>query len=92
MDASPETVHEGKLLYGRNCSGCHGLDAVAGTIPDLRYATKAVHDQFEAIVLEGTRSSLGMPSFRDLLRADQVHAIQAYVLSRAKEGATLPSK
>ena len=88
MNASPETVHEGKLLYGRNCSGCHGLDAIAGTVPDLRYSTKSVHDQFEAIVIGGMRSSLGMPSFKDLLSADQVRAIQAYVLSRAKDGGT----
>jgi quinohemoprotein ethanol dehydrogenase len=92
MNASPETVHEGKLLYGRNCSGCYGLDAIAGTVPDLRYATRAVHDQFDAIVIGGARLSLGMPSFKDLLTADQAHAIQAYVLSRAAEGATPPSK
>ena len=86
MNASAETVHEGKLLYGGNCAQCHGLDVVAGPLPDLRYATRTVHEQFEAIVLGGTRSSLGMPSFRDLLNADQVRAIQAYILSRAGEG------
>jgi len=56
-------------------------------MPDLRYATKAVHAQFEAIVLGGTRSSLGMPSFQKILNTDQVRAIQTYVLSRAAEGA-----
>jgi quinohemoprotein ethanol dehydrogenase len=92
MNASPETVHEGKLLYGANCPICHGLDVVAGPLPDLRYATRTVHEQFEAIVLDGTRSSLGMPSFKDLLSATQVRAIQAYVLSRASEGAKPASK
>ena len=92
MNASPETVHEGKLLYGANCPMCHGLDVVAGPLPDLRYATRTVHEQFEAIVLDGTRSSLGMPSFKDLLNATQVPAIQAYVLSRASEGAKPASK
>ena len=87
MNASPETVHEGKLLYGGKCAQCHGMDVVAGPLPDLRYATKTVHEQFEAIVLGGTRSLLGMPSFKDLLSADQVRAIQAYILSRANEGA-----
>jgi mono/diheme cytochrome c family protein len=87
INASPETVHEGKLLYGANCSACHGLDVAAGPLPDLRYSTRAVHEQFEAIVLGGTRSSLGMPSFMDLLSADQVRAIQAYILQRAGEGA-----
>jgi mono/diheme cytochrome c family protein len=61
-------------------------------MPDLRYATRTVHDQFEAIVLGGTRSSLGMPSFKDLLNADQVRAIQSYILQRAGEGAKPKSK
>ena len=85
MNASPETLHEGKLLYGGKCAPCHGIDVVAGPLPDLRYATKTVHDQFEAIVLGGARSSLGMPSFKDLLSADEVRTIQAYILSRAGE-------
>lgn len=92
MTVSPETVHEGKLLYGANCAQCHGLDVVAGPLPDLRYITRTVHEQFEAIVLGGTRSSLGMPSFKDLLSVDQMRAIQAYVLSRASEGANAASK
>jgi quinohemoprotein ethanol dehydrogenase len=92
MNASAQAIHEGKILYGANCAGCHGLNVVAGPNPDLRYATKAVHDQFDAIVLGGARSSLGMPSFKDLLTADQVKAIQAYVLARAKDGANPPSQ
>ena len=74
-------------MFSDNCASCHGTDAVAGAMPDLRYATKAVHAQFEAIVLGGTRSSLGMPSFQKILNTDQVRAIQTYVLSRAAEGA-----
>jgi len=88
MNASAEVIHEGKLLYGTYCAQCHGFDAVAGPLPDLRYATRPVHEQFEAIVLGGGRATLGMPSFIDLLKPDQVKAIQAYVLSRAKEAAT----
>ena len=92
MNASPQTIHEGKLLYGASCAQCHGMDVVAGPLPDLRYATKVVHEQFEAIVLGGTRSSLGMPSFKDRLNGGQVRAIQAYVLSRASEGGKPASK
>ncbi len=92
MNASLERIHEGELLYGGKCAHCHGANAVAGPLPDLRYATKAVHEQFEAIVLGGTRSSLGMPLFKDMLSVDQVRAIQAYILSRAGEGANPPSK
>jgi PQQ-dependent dehydrogenase (methanol/ethanol family) len=93
MDTSGATVREGKFLYADFCFGCHGVDAVAGSgIPDLRYATAQVHQQFAAIVLSGARESRGMPSFKDLLTSKQVRAIQAYVLSRAAASAESPSK
>jgi quinohemoprotein ethanol dehydrogenase len=82
---SASVAREGEALYNTNCMGCHGFNAVAGPLPDLRYAAKEVHEQFEDIVLGGQREMLGMPSFRRILKADQVRAIQAYVLSRAAE-------
>jgi quinohemoprotein ethanol dehydrogenase len=92
MNASPEMIHDGQLLYAANCTSCHGLNVVAGPLPDLRYSTRQVHEQFEAIVLGGARATLGMPPFKDLLTPDQVKAIQAYVLSRSKEDSTAPTK
>ena len=89
-DASPETIDEGRILYALHCFACHGVNAVAGPLPDLRYATLDVHEQFLSIVLGGARQELGMPSFGDLLTAEQAEAIQAYVLSRAAESATSP--
>jgi quinohemoprotein ethanol dehydrogenase len=85
--ASPATIAEGRGLYDSYCYSCHGVAAVAGALPDLRYATAAVHRDFEAIVLQGARAPLGMPSFGDLLSPAQVRAIQAYVLHRARESA-----
>ena len=61
------------------------MNAVAGPLPDLRYATKQVHDQFADIVVGGGRQTFGMPSFHDILTPEQVDEIQAYVLSRAAE-------
>ena len=87
INASRETVHEGNILYRTYCYHCHGFNAVAGSLPDLRYATAKVHKQFSSIVLGGARESRGMPSFKDLLNETQVHAIEAYVLSRAEESA-----
>lgn len=84
MNASQESVREGKFLYAAFCYRCHGVDAVAGSgVPDLRYATAQVHQQFASIVLGGAREARGMPSFSDLLTRDQLRTIQAYVLSRA---------
>jgi mono/diheme cytochrome c family protein len=92
MNASQGSVREGKFLYASLCYRCHGVDAVAGSgVPDLRYATAQVHQQFAAIVLGGIRESRGMPSFKDLLSPKQVRAIQAYVLSRAAASAAPPS-
>jgi len=88
VTASTDTVKQGGELYDRHCMICHGLNAVAGPIPDLRYASAQTHTQFEQIVRGGMRASLGMPGFADLLSGDQVKAIQQYVLSRAHESAT----
>ena len=83
IDTTPAAIHEGEMLYRTYCRFCHGRDAIAGPLPDLRYATADVHRQFESIVLGGARRQLGMPSFGDKLRSSQVRAIQAWVLSRA---------
>jgi quinohemoprotein ethanol dehydrogenase len=87
MSASPQMIHEGRLLFNGQCANCHGLNAVAGALPDLRYASKAVHEQFESIVVGGARASQGMPSFEKIFRPEQVRAIQAYILSRSRESA-----
>src|ERR1700745_2896105 len=84
INAMPATVHEGDVLFAKYCLYCHGVNAVAGSgIPDLRYATGETHHQFEAIVLGGARESLGMPSFGDVLKREQLPATPASILSRA---------
>jgi quinohemoprotein ethanol dehydrogenase len=83
LDTTPAALHEGELLYRTYCRFCHGRNAIAGSLPDLRYATADVHKQFDAIVRGGARKALGMPSFADDLDASQVRAIEAYVLARA---------
>jgi quinohemoprotein ethanol dehydrogenase len=89
MNASRATVREGKFVYADFCFVCHGVDAVSGSgIPDLRYSTAQVHQQFAAIVLDGARESRGMPSFKGLLTPEQVRAVQAYVLTRAAAAAS----
>jgi quinohemoprotein ethanol dehydrogenase len=85
VNAPATTVHQGGLLFNSQCAGCHGVNAVAGPLPDLRYATKETHQEFEDIVLGGNRAQLGMPSFQKILNAQQVRAIQAYILSRAHQ-------
>jgi PQQ-dependent dehydrogenase (methanol/ethanol family) len=87
VDASPQLVHQGELLFGDNCAGCHGGKAIAGPLPDLRYSRKETLEDIEGIVLGGKRAALGMPSFQKILNAGQVKAIQAYIVARAREDA-----
>ncbi len=88
LEASAEEVRRGGTLYQRSCGVCHGLQVVGGgVIPDLRFASRRVHEEFVAIVLGGTRQAQGMPSFAGRLESDEVRAIQAYVLARAREDA-----
>ena len=83
--APPKVVHEGGLLFNAHCAMCHGINAVAGPVPDLRYANKGTLEQIDEIVLHGKRATLGMPSFEKILDGAQVHAIQAYIIARAQE-------
>jgi PQQ-dependent dehydrogenase (methanol/ethanol family) len=85
--ASAKTIKQGGMLFNSVCAPCHGINAVAGPTPDLRYLNKGTHEQFQNIVLGGARASLGMPSFQKILTPDQVQAIQAYILTRSKESA-----
>mgnify|MGYP001457115187 FL=1 len=84
FDTTAEAIREGGFLYSTYCLACHGINVIAGPVPDLRYSTAEVHGQFEQIVRGGARKTLGMPSFADKLASQQVRAIQAYVLSRAE--------
>ena len=86
-NAPKKVIEEGSVLFASQCSNCHGVNAVAGPVPDLRYSSKEVLQGIEGIVLGGSRAQLGMPSFQKILNHDQVMAIQAYIVSRAKESA-----
>jgi quinohemoprotein ethanol dehydrogenase len=86
LEANPTQIEQGRSLYAENCNGCHGKNGVArygGTVPDLRYSTKDVHDAWPAIVVGGARSANGMPSFP--LELEQAEAVRNYVLSLSAE-------
>jgi quinohemoprotein ethanol dehydrogenase len=84
LDVSSETIARGQKVYSEVCFSCHGigLDA-SGLYPDLRTASAETHDQWNAIVRGGLRSSKGMPSFADAVSEEDASAIRAYVLDRA---------
>ena len=84
IESTDEEIALGSSLYGSNCARCHGGGAVSFTgVPDLRRATKEVHEQFLAVVY-GARLEKGMPAFGEVLSEDEVKHIQAYIVAQAK--------
>ncbi|MGB8524292.1 MAG: PQQ-dependent dehydrogenase, methanol/ethanol family [Candidatus Acidiferrales bacterium] len=84
--ASAATIENGKRLYQRFCSGCHGDVAVSGGIlPDLRYSATLANDQWFNVVLDGLLQPNGMVSFSQNLSRRDAESIRAYVISRANE-------
>ncbi|HLG16645.1 MAG TPA: PQQ-dependent dehydrogenase, methanol/ethanol family [Blastocatellia bacterium] len=90
INTSRERIDVGAVLYAQWCSVCHGIGALGGggVLPDLRRSQPATFNAYQRIVLEGSYSSVGMPSFKQWLTADDVDAIRAYVLKRRAQIAT----
>jgi mono/diheme cytochrome c family protein len=80
-----EVIARGKEMYDATCATCHGVNAVAGIMPDLRHMTAETHAQFEAIVLGGARLGGGMPAFADKYGRADAEAIHAWLIQRANE-------
>ena len=93
VQASRDEITQGRFLFGQFCSRCHGGDVVgSGSVPDLRYATTAIHETFEEIVRGGARRQFGMPSFAEDVTSAQGRMIQAYILERARLAAQPPNQ
>jgi quinohemoprotein ethanol dehydrogenase len=76
-------LQKGSALYGGQCVMCHGIAAIAGgSISDLRYSTEGVLKMYPKIVLEGGYEAMGMPSFANRLKGEDVEAIRNYILDR----------
>jgi quinohemoprotein ethanol dehydrogenase len=85
LRASEAQVSEGRALYAQiGCNRCHGDNAIGG-VKDLRFLSARIHEQFNDIVLRGTKADRGMASFADVLTPAQVEAIHAYLIARGNE-------
>jgi PQQ-dependent dehydrogenase (methanol/ethanol family) len=82
---SDEQVADGKVLYGRNCGGCHGGAAVGnGFMPDLRHsAYAATPEAWGSVILDGILIDKGMISFAEVLNEDDAESIRAFVMRQA---------
>jgi len=79
---SPEAVGKGAGIYSQNCSPCHGArmgDQQAAF--DLR---KFPQDQKSRFVNSVTKGKNAMPPWGDLLQADDIDALWAYVMAGEK--------
>lgn len=74
-DVSEPAVKRGRELYYANCSGCHD----GGRAPALVPLRVSVANEFEDIVLRGSRQPKGMPGFKDVLSKEQADAILTYL-------------
>jgi quinohemoprotein ethanol dehydrogenase len=86
-NVSQRVVRQGSLLYSRHCMRCHGVNAVGGVLPDLRYCDQQTMRQFEDIVLRGARTAKGMPSFAKILNSRQLRTIQTYIATLGRNPA-----
>ena len=89
-DLSDASLAHGGALFANYCAFCQGAGTVAGgSIPDLRRLAPGVHQNFEATVRAGALESRGMPGFGDVLEADDVRALHAFVIEKANEDQAL---
>jgi quinohemoprotein ethanol dehydrogenase len=78
-DVTAATLERGRTLFFGNCVLCHANQHRSIT-PDLRRMSRAKHEAFHRIVLEGALVALGMPRWDDRLSVDDVDAIHAYLI------------
>ncbi len=73
-----QTIAQGGELFRAFCERCHA----AGTLlPDLRRSRPGMFAAYENILLKGTLSDRGMPSFASQLTRDEVRALRAWVIA-----------
>ena len=84
--ASPESIARGSDLFLEHCARCHGLNVgEPGAIADLRYMSADTRKIFNAIVLDGAYSAIGMVSFGHLLNEDDADDVHNYLIRAAND-------
>lgn len=79
---APEQIKQGSATYARHCAACHGprMKDPEGSF-DLR---KFPRDQRERFVTSVTTGKKAMPPWGDLLKAEEIDALWAYVVTGEK--------
>ena len=71
----------GELKFVAECSRCHVLGP--SSTPDLRKLNDGLHATFKDIVLKGVLAPAGMERFDDILSAQDVDDIHAYLINQS---------
>jgi quinohemoprotein ethanol dehydrogenase len=88
---TPRQIAAGEILYVKKCARCHMPGR--GVLPDLtRSAAIADAAVLKSIVLEGALVPAGMARFDDVLKADEVEAIRAYLVAQPRQPALQTAK
>jgi mono/diheme cytochrome c family protein len=78
-DFPPERIKAGASIYSRNCSPCHGTRMQNPEAAfDLRTFPPDQHDRFVSSVTHGKNQ---MPPWGDLLDAEDIESLWAYVMA-----------
>ena len=78
-DFRPERIKAGAAIYSRNCSPCHGTRMQNPEAAfDLRTFPPDEHERFVSSVTSGKNQ---MPPWGDLLNAEDVELLWAYVMA-----------
>jgi PQQ-dependent dehydrogenase (methanol/ethanol family) len=75
-----------EMFYSNACDLCHGYEAIGpegAGVPDLRKSSAVTSGELAGIILGGLRSPKGMPSFAESIKADQLPALQAFLVNQA---------
>jgi mono/diheme cytochrome c family protein len=78
-DFPPDRIKTGASIYSRNCSLCHGSSMQNPEAAfDLRTFPPDAHERFVSSVTNGKNQ---MPPWGDLLKAEDVESLWAYVMA-----------
>lgn len=86
VTGSAAAIERGSDLFIEHCARCHGTNVgEPGALPDLRYMSADTRTLFNAIVLEGAYSGVGMVRFDHLLSESDTSDLLHYLTQAAND-------
>jgi mono/diheme cytochrome c family protein len=79
QEFTPEQLRAGAEIFERNCAPCHGprMQDPESAL-DLRKFPRNQHDRFVSSIARGKNQ---MPPWGDMLKAEEIEALWAYVVT-----------